>query len=887
MGLMKATAHHLETRVPPQNIDAEKSVLGAILIDREGINKVVDFLRPDDFYHRGHQIIYEAMISLFENREPIDLLSLSNRLAELGHLDEVGGMSYLTTLTNTVPSSAHIASYGKIVQRKKMLRGLIDAANHIMTLGHEERDDIDSLLDEAEQRLFSVSQHSLTKTFAPLGSALEEAMERITNQDAGMLRGQKTDYKAMDDLLGGLQKSDLIVLAARPSVGKTAFTVNLALKVAKQGVPVGVFSLEMSSDQVVDRLISAESGVSLWKLRTGKLSHQEDSNDFLRITMACDELKNIPIFIDDTPALNILQMRAMARRLKSEKGLGLLVVDYLQLMASRKNYDSAVQQVTEISRGLKGLAKELNIPIIAISQLSRAVEQREGHKPKLSDLRDSGCLTGDTLITRADTGERVKIQDLVGMTDIPIISLDESYKLRESKISKVFSSGIKEIFELKTRSGRKIKVSANHPFLTIAGWKRVDELSLGTRVALPRELKLFGTKNLKDSEIILLAHLIGDGCVLPTQPIHYKSADERNLDIVEQSAQELFNIKPRRVGQENWWHTYLPSPYRLTRNVKHPITKWYQSLDIEPVRSYEKKVPAAVFSQTEDKIKLFLNHLWATDGNISWKILDNRSPSAAIYYSSSSEQLAFDVQHLLLKLGIWSTVSKIDQKNGRPNYHVSIQSLPNQLNFLEKVGCYGKRGEIIPELIKAIKSIKTNPNLDVIPKDIWRMLITEEKNKADMSWRYLASCMSVAYNGSALFARGVSRDRLSKIASVLSSEKLHHLAQSDVYWDELVSITPLGTEQVYDATVPGTHNFIANDFIVHNSIEQDSDVVMFIHREDKSNPERAKSEGKVNIAQLIVAKHRNGPTGEIEFYVNPNSLQFSEIDRSHAGEYIA
>lgn len=382
-------------KLPPQNIDAEKSLLGAILIDRESLNKVADQLRPDDFYQRSHQLIYEASLSLFDRREPIDLLSLSNKLEEMGVLEQVGGLPYLTSLANSVPTSAHISSYTKIVQKKKMLRDMIDAAHHIIGLSANDEEDMDKLLDDAEKKLFSITQKSLTKNFLPISATLTEAIDRITNQDAGILRGLKTDYQGLDDTLGGLQKSDLIVLAARPSVGKTSFALNLALRVAKQGVAVGIFSMEMSIDQVVDRLIAAASGVSMWKLRTGKLSHKDESDDFLRITTACDELKSLPIFIDDSPSPNILQMRAMARRLQSDSGLGLLMVDYLQLMSGRKHYDSPVQQVTEISRGLKGLAKELNIPIIALSQLSRAIEQRDGHKPRLSDLRDSGSIEQD------------------------------------------------------------------------------------------------------------------------------------------------------------------------------------------------------------------------------------------------------------------------------------------------------------------------------------------------------------------------------------------------------------------------------------------------------------------------------------------------------------
>jgi replicative DNA helicase len=377
-------------KLPPQNIEAEKSLLGSLIIDREAINKVADFLKPEDFYHKAHQNIYKAIFSLFEKMEPIDLLSVSNKLQEMKVLDEIGGISYISSLATSVPTSAHIHSYAKIVQKKKKLRELIDAAHYIMDLGHREDDDIEELIDDAEKKIFSIASQTLTKNFIPLDKfVLNEAINRITSQH-DEIRGCKTNFPELDETLGGLQKSDLIILAARPSVGKTAFALNIALNVAKQNMPVGIFSMEMSLDQIIDRFLSLESGVSLHHLRTGKLG--EELQD---VAGACEILRSLPIYVDDTPSPNILQMRAMARRLQAEKGLELLIVDYLQLMSSRKNYDSPVQQVTEISRGLKGLAKELNIPIIAISQLSRAVEQREGRKPRLSDLRDSGSIEQD------------------------------------------------------------------------------------------------------------------------------------------------------------------------------------------------------------------------------------------------------------------------------------------------------------------------------------------------------------------------------------------------------------------------------------------------------------------------------------------------------------
>ena len=298
-------------------------------------------------------------------------------------------------MASEVPTAAHVQTYARIVQRKKSLRDLLDVSHRLQSLAHREDEDVDAILGEAEQQLFSVTQKTLTNKFDALSGELDKAMERIQTQDDGQLRGVASKHTKMDQTLGGFQKSDLIILAARPSVGKTAFAIDIARRVAEQQVPVGIFSLEMSVDQVVDRLIAAKSRASLWRLRTGKLSHEGEHNDFLKITDAITALRDMPIFIDDTPGLNVMQMRAMARRLKAEHGLGLLVVDYLQLMSARKNYDSAVQQVTEISRGLKALAKELAIPVIALSQLSRAVENREGNRPRLSDLRDSGSIEQD------------------------------------------------------------------------------------------------------------------------------------------------------------------------------------------------------------------------------------------------------------------------------------------------------------------------------------------------------------------------------------------------------------------------------------------------------------------------------------------------------------
>lgn len=382
-------------KLPPQNIEAESSVLGALMLEKDSIIRVADLLASEDFYKPSHAKIYEAIISLFEKHQPIDILSVTSRLKEDSLLDEIGGSSYLTDLINSVPTASHIEHYAKIVKEKKVLRDLIMASAEIAENAFEPKDDLEKILDSIEQKIFSISQRSISQRFTAVKDELHQAYERIERLHRGgdTLRGVSTGFKDIDNILSGLQKSDLIVVGARPSLGKTSLVLDIARHAALKGNHlVGFFSLEMSREQVVDRLISAEAGVPLWKLRTGKLS---SDTDFELIQQALDTLSRAPFYIDDSPSPTILQMRSMARRLQMERGLSLIVIDYLQLIQPRTGSDNIVQQITEISRGLKGLARELNIPVVAVSQLSRAVDQREIKVPRLSDLRESGAIEQD------------------------------------------------------------------------------------------------------------------------------------------------------------------------------------------------------------------------------------------------------------------------------------------------------------------------------------------------------------------------------------------------------------------------------------------------------------------------------------------------------------
>ncbi len=388
-------------RIPPQNLEAEQSLLGCLLIDKDAMIKLLGSVRPEDFYKDAHREIFESMMSLYESHEPIDLLTLTNQLQERSKLDMVGGRSYLVELSTVVPSSAHVTHYADIVSKKSTLRRLINAASRMHEEAYSDNGDVDAILDSAEQELFSVSQRYLKHVFIGIKTLLSEAFERIDllHKNKGELRGVPTGFSDLDLYLSGLQNSDLVILAARPSIGKTSLALDIARNAAvDHKIPVGLFSLEMSKEQLVDRLICSQSGLDLWKLRTGRLSDDPQEGgltDFDRLRTGINELSEAPLYIDDSGAANIMEIRTKARRLQMEKGLGLIVIDYLQLMEGRGKSDGRVQEVSEISRSLKSIARELNIPILALSQLSRASEMRVPAIPKLSDLRESGSIEQD------------------------------------------------------------------------------------------------------------------------------------------------------------------------------------------------------------------------------------------------------------------------------------------------------------------------------------------------------------------------------------------------------------------------------------------------------------------------------------------------------------
>lgn len=383
-----------EVRIPPHSEEAETCVLGSLLIDKDAVVTVAEFLRPEHFYKETNGLIYKAILDLYEERKPIDIVTLKEKLKKQKNLTKVGSSSYLTSLVNAVPTAAHVEQYGKIVRDNYTKRELISAAGKIAENAFDEGQEATGVLDQAEQAVFSLSQKHLKRVFLPVKEALRESFDRLDelHKRAGGLRGVPTGFKDLNDTLAGMQDSNLLILAARPGMGKTAMVLNIAQHVAvEEGLPVGFFSLEMSKEELVDRLLVNQADIDAWRLKTGRLEEE----DFSKLSEAMGELAEAPLFIDDTPALSVLEMRTKARRLMAEHGLKLIIADYLQLMRSDRRLDNRVQEVSEISQGLKNLARELKVPLLAVSQLSRAVEQRGRKKPQLADLRESGAIEQD------------------------------------------------------------------------------------------------------------------------------------------------------------------------------------------------------------------------------------------------------------------------------------------------------------------------------------------------------------------------------------------------------------------------------------------------------------------------------------------------------------
>ncbi len=657
-------------RIQPHSEAAEQSVLGSMILSDEAIARVEEILQPEDFYHENHRDIFKCVLNLYRDGQAVDLVTLSEELKRCGLLEKIGGITYLAEVAGSVPSAANAEDYAEIVRTKATLRNLARAAHRILNKIYQPEESLQAIVEEAEREILEVSGRRTIKGFTELKEVLDLALDRIEflYSNKGQITGTPTGFADFDAMTSGLHPSEFIVIAARPSMGKTQLALNIARYAAvEKKKAVALFSLEMPAEQLAMRLLAAEATIDSQRLRNGHLTEDH----WKRLGHALARLSEAPIYIDDTSGLSLNEIRARTRRIQQEHKLDMILIDYLQLMSggTGRRTENRQQEISEISRGLKGIARDLNVPVVALSQLSRAVESRQDKRPMLSDLRE--CLTGDTLVALA-SGELKPIEDLVGLAP-EVLTLD-GWRISSGRASRVWCVGERPVYQLTLRSGRTIRATANHPFRCLDGWVALEALRPGHRVAIPRR------------------YPAGRG------------------------------VEGRLAGQ---------------------------------------------------------------------------------------------------------------------------------------VG---------------------NTNIDTVPKEVWRV-VRERMRFLGVTQRQMAQLRGTAYGGTSHYQFAPSRSVLSEYAALLRFAALRELADADVFWDEVRSIEPDGVAPVFDMEVPGSHNFVANGMVVHNSgaIEQDADLVCFIYRDDYYNPDSEKP----NIAEVIIAKQRNGPVGKLELVFMKEFGKFVSLDKKH------
>ena len=801
-------------RSPPQDVAAEQGVLGGMLLSKDAIADVVEILKMHDFYRPVHATIFDVILDLYGRGEPADALTVAAALSDTGDLQRIGGVPYLHTLIESVPTAANASYYARIVSERAILRRLVEAGTKIVQLGYGTGGsggrDVDDIVDLAQQAIYDVTEKRVSEDFAALGDMLQPTLDEIeaVGAQGGVMSGVPTGFSDLDRLLNGLHPGQLIIVAGRPGLGKSTVSMDFARNAAiRSNCASAIFSLEMSKIEMVMRLLSAEARVPLHVLRSGQLT----DDDWSKLARRMGEISEAPIFVDDTPSMNLMEIRAKARRLKQRHDLKLLVVDYLQLMTSPKRTESRQQEVAELSRGLKLLAKEIECPVIAVSQLNRGPEQRTDKRPQLSDLRESGCLTAGTRVMRADDNSETTLGELLaaGARDVPVWSLNERLQYTPRTLTHVFPSGHRAVYRLTLTSGKQIEATANHPFLTYAGWKPLGTLSVGDRLAAPRHVPPpLMVMPWEESEVVLLAHLLGS--FVGGRPIRYASVDEQNLRAVAEAAKH-FGV----AAIHDDAGTLLLSDGR-----DDPIAGWLDGLGLT---SPSRFVPETVFRLPKAQVRLFLRHLWSAGGSVGDRIS----------LASTSRRVLEGVSRLLLRFGITARLTATDT--------LDIAGRDDQVRFLREIGVFGACDERCAGLLETLERSRSSTSVTTVPTEVWD------------------DVRRILIDGGDAEEPAHGRERLHRIAEVLDDADLELHATNDVHWDEIKAIDYIGDHDVYDATVAGNHNFIANGIATHNSIEQDADVVILLHRDDYYDKESPRA----GEADFIVAKHRNGPTDTV------------------------
>jgi replicative DNA helicase len=829
----------IDAPAPPHSVEAEQALLGGLLLDAAAWDNIADAVTREDFYRPDHQLIFEGIANLVGEGKPCDVVTVSQELERTGKLEGAGGLAYLSSIARDTPSAANARAYADIVRERSLLRQLIRAGTDIAAAvfnndGETARD----LVDRAEQRVFEIAEGTFrrregavsVRTLLP--GVIDQIDEWHNNPDK--LRGLPTGFTDFDKITGGLRPGDLMIIAGRPSMGKTTLAINMAEYAAVHPgtrASVAIFSMEMPSEQVITRMLASIGGVPLNSLRSGKISDE----DWVRITSATSQLSEAKIFVDETPALNPTELRARARRVKREHGLNLIVVDYLQLMQVPGTKENRATEIAEISRSLKALAKEMQVPVIALSQLNRAVEQREHKKPVMSDLRE--CVTGDTLVCLTN-GHRVPIADLAGAAP-EVWAIDDRQRLTPARADKVWNVGRRPVFNVQLASGRSIRATAEHRLLAGAGWTTIATLKVGDRLALARRIpEPAQPKRWPDHWVVLLAHLVGDGSYPDHQPLRYTTASEENSAAVRGAA-ERFGCRVTRNESAGNRHQLVISG-NGNRWSPLGVGKWLKDLGIFGQRAHQKHLPPEVFSLPSAQIALFLRHLWATDGTISVRKPGERG-GHGVNFTTCSRCLAGDVGALLLRMGIVSRTQTVKVGHYRPVYMVCVTGSESQSTFLHEVGAFGPRRESATLLAEALGALRAHTSVDAWPMEAFAA-VRAERSSPGLSAAAIAS-----------------RTRIGSHAQLSDSPEPQECSSSDVFWDRIVAITSDGEQDVFDLTVPGPASWLADGVVSHNSgsLEQDSDIILLIYREEVYD----RNTTRKGIAEIDLVKHRNGEIG--------------------------
>ena len=866
---------------PPHSIEAEQSVLGAILLsDKVHYAYVIEEgLRPEDFYRERHQVIYQSMLDLYNESEPIDHLTVTEHLRARGNLEQAGGAAEIDALTAAVPAVGNLRRYGQIVREQSLLRKLLTATYEIQASVHNHEALPRDIVEYAEKAMLEVNRDDRQKDFRRVGEVLHEELDRWheLSTEGRSLTGTPSGFTDLDEITGGFQPGNMIIIAARPSMGKSALVTNIAENVAlnpDRPRPVALFSLEMSESELAQRFIASQASIKGDDLRKGRL---KDERKWKRVLETAARYDAAPLFVDDSSDIGILEVRAKARRLHQQThaqhgGLGLIIVDYLQLMRTDARQENRVQAVGEVSRGLKILARELEVPVIALSQLSRGVESRTDKRPMLSDLRE--CVTGDTLVVLAD-GRRVPIAALVG-TEPEVLAV-EGGEVVAARSDAVWSVGSRPVVEVRLASGRRLRCTRDHRIRTGDGWSRARDVRVGDRVALARELpEPSRTVPWPEDHIVLLGHLVGDGSYVSGQPLRYTTADEANSRAVREAAQRAFGATVTRHEGRGNWHQLVISG---NGDRWHPagVGAWLKDLGIFGQRSREKRLPGAVFQLPDDQIALLLRHLWATDGTVWLGTRRDGRPIRRIAFSTCSRLLADDVAALLLRLGIVARLVTTASEGDGPVVHVVVSGAWQERSFLERVGGFGPRCAPAAAMRAALARVVPNTNVDTLPSSTWG-LVRAAMATAGVTQREMADLRGTSYGGSAHFAFAPSRATIGSYARALQSDVLAEVATEELFWDRVVEVADAGEEEVFDLTVPGPACWLADGIVSHNSgqIEQDADLVMFIYR-DEYYHENTDRPGE---ADLIIAKHRNGGLGDVPLTFQGEYPRFLGLQRA-------